>query len=732
MISKRVPMKSARKSDFAGLVKYILDSQQKQERVLHHCVTNCHSPDPLIAAIEVLNTQAQNKRAVSDKTYHLIISFRPEEVPGLAVLSAIESRICEALGYGVHQRVSAVHHDTDNLHVHVAINKIHPTRYTLHEPYNDYRIRDQLCEELELEFGLQQDNHRPLKHVGENRAADMERHSGIESLLGWIQRECLPRLLEASTWKNLHESLRDHGLELRLQGSGLIVSDGAGTSVKASSVARRLSKPKLEERLGPFQPALTAHEPKDARPSRGYKPKPMHSRTNTADLYARYQAEQGSNLEMRAKEWTRLRDETHRLVGDELRGVRLKRAAIKLLVSGRLSKKLLYKTTSRTLKAQVRKIKKEGMRRRAAVTAAHRRLTWADWLRSRAAAGDAEALAALRARRPAPRLTGNTVSASGARAPALKSAALQDGVTKKGTVIYRVGATAVRDDGERLSVSRDATPDGLAAALRLARDHYGERITVNGTGEFKERVVTAAAAARLPITFDDAGLERRRQALSATIDKEISRDNPGRRRPVQPSARVAQRGNGARYVAEHGAEFSSTDTPGRGSGRKPDIARIGRHPPPESQNRLRGLSELSVVRLACGGEVLLPRDVPRDMEQQRAESADGVRRDVSRSAGLTPTASQIADQYVAEREEKRVKVTDIKRHVRFAGQPSGPTAYGGIRRLQGQSLALLNHDDQVLVMPVDEATARRLSRVSLGEQVTVTSSGTIKAKGRSR
>ena len=54
-------------------------------------------------------------------------------------LQKIEAQFCEALGFGEHQRVSAVHTDTDNLHIHVAINKIHPKNLTIHNPYCDYQ-----------------------------------------------------------------------------------------------------------------------------------------------------------------------------------------------------------------------------------------------------------------------------------------------------------------------------------------------------------------------------------------------------------------------------------------------------------------------------------------------------------------------------------------------------------------------------------------------------------------
>ena len=90
MIAKHVPMKSVRKSDFAGLVKYLIDEQQKRERVTGVSVTNCHADRPDAAILEVLNTQAQNRRAESDKTYHLIVSFRAGEQPDAATLQAIE------------------------------------------------------------------------------------------------------------------------------------------------------------------------------------------------------------------------------------------------------------------------------------------------------------------------------------------------------------------------------------------------------------------------------------------------------------------------------------------------------------------------------------------------------------------------------------------------------------------------------------------------------------------
>ena len=81
----------------------------------------------------------------------------------------------------------------------------------------------------------------------------MEHAAGVESLLGWIRRECLNELRQAQGWAALHQALGRNGLVMREQGNGLIVSDQEGRTVKASSIARDLSKAQLVKRFGPFE-----------------------------------------------------------------------------------------------------------------------------------------------------------------------------------------------------------------------------------------------------------------------------------------------------------------------------------------------------------------------------------------------------------------------------------------------------------------------------------------------
>jgi hypothetical protein len=510
MIAKHIAMNAATKSSFARLVRYLTDSQGKTIRTGAVRVSNCMNDSVEVAALEVLNTQAINTRSAADKTYHLIISFRPGEHPDLATIAAIEDRVCDALGFVGHQRVSVVHEDTDNLHLHVAINKIHPTRHTIHEPFQAYRILARLCDKLEVEYGLQKDNHTPGRTASENRAADMEHRTGIESLLGWVKRECADRMRGAQSWDEIHALLFENGLHLHPVGNGLAITAVGGTTVKASSVGREFSRPRLEQRFGPFQAAPWQQE--KAKPKQRYQKSPLTSHVDTTELYARYREAQAAAVESRAREWEQARARKQRRIGAAKRAVALKRAALRLASMPRAAKKLMYNALSRARSEEIEAINALYRRERQAISQQHQRCQWADWLRREAEAGDIEALNALRGRKPGSSMTGNEVTGDARLSPPVRPRGY-DSVTWKGTIIYHAGGSAIRDDGNRLNVSFGANQAAILVALRMAVERYGEGIAVNGSDGFKEQILQAAAALRLRITFRDASMEQRRLQL---------------------------------------------------------------------------------------------------------------------------------------------------------------------------------------------------------------------------
>ena len=140
--------------------------------------------------------------------------YQVDTVSSNAQLNEIEERFCEALGFHEHQRISVVHDDTDNLHIHIAINKIHPRKLTIHNPYYDYKKVATLCEQIEQEYGLTQVNHETKLDKSARIIQDIEAKAGVESLLGWIRRECLDDIKQADAWQDLHQVLQNHGLEI--------------------------------------------------------------------------------------------------------------------------------------------------------------------------------------------------------------------------------------------------------------------------------------------------------------------------------------------------------------------------------------------------------------------------------------------------------------------------------------------------------------------------------------
>lgn len=726
MIAKHVAMRSVKKSSVADLVAYLLNPQRRQERVGCITITNCHSDQADATVLEMLNTQMQNTRAQSDKTYHLILSFRPGEQVCDETLRAIESRVCEHLGFGEHQRISVVHHDTNNLHLHIAINKIHPTRYTLHDPYKVYRTIGQLCDQLEHVFNLQRDNHQPQKLCSQNRADDMERHAGVESLLGWIQRGCLDALHAARSWVSLHETLRANGLTIQPHGQGLVMTDGNGTFVRASSVSRNLSKPALERRFGLFTPlsdsAADSHRDQQTTQQR-YQPRPVRSRFDTNALYVRYQQERTTQAEAKRQALARARDTKATLIRAAQRGARVKSGAIKLIQWKRPQKLFLAFRVRQAHKATIRRITEQYQRERQTISDRYRRLAWADWLRHQAMGGDQDALQALRARETVQRLQGDILVASGEPVARAAVGATQDSITKQGTIIYRVGVSAVRDDGTSLQVSRGITDEGVLEALRLAVEKYGMRIAVAGSDHFKERVVRVAAQTNLAIRFSDSSLEARHRQYAGQSGKETIHAQPSPHRPRRRVDHLGQPSTGRE--SRMGARWTRF-------WRKPDLGAVGQSPPPDSQHRLRSLSELGVVQFTDRAEVLLPRDVPGHVEHEAPQPTDRLRRP---DAGPGPRmkADRAIAAYIAERHNKRTTIPGMLRHRTFESRDQGLHPFKGTRTIDGVLLALVQIQDDIVVLSIDDRTRYRLKRVRVGDPIRVTPLGAIRIKtGRQR
>lgn len=511
MIAKEVATRR-KGGSFGGLLSYLTDDRGKAERVGCIRLSNCVSTDVPSAVLEVENAQACNSRA-RQTTFHVVLSFR--EHPPDHVLEAIERRTCAELGFADHHRASVVHHDTDHLHVHIAINRVHPTTHRVHWPSYSKLVLDRLCAELEQQHGLVPDRHLAREResrlrnveVSSRRPPDMEAVSGFESLIGFAQRQCADGLRAAKSWAELHEVAHAHGLRAQLRGNGIVFVADEGAAVKASSIARDLSKAALERRLGPFQASAIAAGPVRMR----YQKRPIH--LGSAALYGRYIREREAADSRRsraiARQLVRRREEGERL---EQRSHR-RWAAVRLVARGRVGW-MLWSAYARHVDRRDRERAKQQRRSAARAAAANlRRPSWLEWLRDRAAQGDQEALATLRLRDRRPWPARNALHPEGnasLRAPP----APVDSVTAAGTVIYCMAGCSIRDDGARLYLTGSDVSAGAAETLlRAAYARYGSRLGVDGNEAFRSRLVGAAVSSGLPITFADQQLERRRAEL---------------------------------------------------------------------------------------------------------------------------------------------------------------------------------------------------------------------------
>lgn len=535
MISKRIKREPS-KSDIRQLICYILDlshsasetlwmtSEEYQENLIDgkklggFNITNCEGLVPGMAMAEMIATQKKNTRAKTDKVYHLVISFPEGERPMDAQLADIEETFASALGFAEHQRLSAIHRDTENLHLHVAINKIHPRTFNCLEPYNDYYIRDQTCLSLEKKHGLTIDNHGRQKG-GLGKAAVVEMHGDKESFLRWVRETAGQSLLHhyemGGTWQGFHECLATFNLEIKPRGAGLVICEkGGGVAVKASSVDPMLSFQSLTERWGKFE-AQTAQGP--VSPVCAYKKSLLRSDNVTDVLYKEYQESRSQVLSLRDGARSRLRCDHAEYVTKLKAWYAERRKNIKQnpLLS-REEKQIEYKRVFVEQSQQRAEWKEQGRSSRDAIVAKFPLMTWGEFLVSKAEAGHEAALLALRRHRRASKSSVSDFLTSAGEGSALVSShfiqeKVKHRISQKGDIIYSVAdGGAVIDEGKCVRVDL-LTREAAFLALVLAEQHFKERpLIVEGSREFKQQVVLTAAD-KFNVTFADEGMEQERR-----------------------------------------------------------------------------------------------------------------------------------------------------------------------------------------------------------------------------
>ncbi len=390
--------KGADPASWDRLNAYVLDAGHGGEKVAWARVSNCTSIDPGWAVKEIISTQARNTRSHKGKDYHLVVSFPEGERPTREQMEDIEDRLCEAIGLAEHQRVSAVHQNTDNWHLHIAISTVHPTTFRNVAPFRDHFRLQEACADLELKHGLAVDNHTTQRDAAQDRrngrAQDAAVRQGFPSFLAWVRQEAAPALLQAREagqgWQAMHQAAAAHGLVVKLRGAGLVIghAEDGRLHIKASDVDRRLSLKALTNALGSFEPAGQAAGRQQAGAS-----------YTRGALYEAYTLERATMERARVAAAQALR-ERHRAYAAELAAyyrARMKGERATGL-RGHLRRNSFQHVADQRAKDHAARIAREAEDRRQ-VREAHRAPNWQTWLEAKAASDDKEAAEALQARR---------------------------------------------------------------------------------------------------------------------------------------------------------------------------------------------------------------------------------------------------------------------------------------------------------------------------------------------
>jgi hypothetical protein len=523
--------------------EYIIDLKSTGNKVLRYRITNCEAEVPAMAMVEVLVTQAKNTRSRADKTYHLVISFPDGEHPTQKQLADIEDTMCQALGFGEHQRISAVHQDTDHLHLHLAINKVHPQSFKVLEPYRDYYIRNQVCRELEQRHGLSVD-----KGIGQGqgngRAGDLEAHSGEQSLLSWIQENIKDQLLgvkaQNGTWEDLHVVLQGHGLLIQPRGAGLVIAllDGS-LSVKASAVDRGLSFKALTNSLGEYTAPQAVQAPSQVA---GYQKRPRQAYPEVDSLYHQYLKEKEAGYQARKEALDQLYTESA-LVYQEIKAYYAeRRTSVKQNPKlTRCSKRSVYQDLFKAMKEAFRQQKQQDAAKRQRFQEQYPALTWNQWLAQKAEAGNIQALSILRSRKRQRAILAKALLTveSLEDAKTVIHVHLKPKALKNGDLLYRLkDGGVVLDDAREIRVL-EVTEASTLLALSLVDERFsGQRIIVEGTDEFKRILVKQAALDGLSIQFADPILEKDRLMFARA--RELNREQPKSSRHAYEPVRTAE------------------------------------------------------------------------------------------------------------------------------------------------------------------------------------------------
>jgi len=211
---------------------------------------------------------AQEAKRSKDPVDHWLLSWKEGEQPTHAQCREAVELLKKNLGMSAsHLAVFALHRNTDNYHLHIVLNRVHPeTLQVSDKGWCIDRAHKALAEIVQVQGWEAEQNARYgkassqahtlpiLDHAAmpSTRARDYENATGAKSAERIAIEQAAPILKAARSWSEVHERLGLLEMRYEQKGSGALVWVGE-IAVKASICGREFSRKRMEERLGEYK-----------------------------------------------------------------------------------------------------------------------------------------------------------------------------------------------------------------------------------------------------------------------------------------------------------------------------------------------------------------------------------------------------------------------------------------------------------------------------------------------
>lgn len=295
MIAKKTQKKQeyikTRQQDVADLFRYIRNAkshmtdspttEQEPEKVLCTGSLGMVFTDENAQISEMAGLAAKAKSG--DPVSHFVLSWPSNERPTEEQFHEAARIFTHELGLDGHQVVYGAHQNTENYHLHLAINRVSPETLQVvkvNNGFDKFACMKGICvieheqswtPEKNAVFRMTENG--PALVEGREKslskgARDAEQKTGNPSLERRA-KSLAPEIALATSWQDLHLRFAVHGVTYEKRKGGAVLKFGKSGFVKSSSAGRECSLKNLEKRFGTFERARIApkpYEPKQPQP----------------------------------------------------------------------------------------------------------------------------------------------------------------------------------------------------------------------------------------------------------------------------------------------------------------------------------------------------------------------------------------------------------------------------------------------------------------------------------